>query len=309
MIKTARQLKDLVNNLARKNAADAQFLMRNYMMERFLERVSLSRFKEHFILKGGMLVAAMVGLGSRSTMDIDATIQGTTVGLGQVRDIIAEIIAIPIDDGVSFAIKRVSEIMDESEYPGVRVSLEALFDRSRTPLKIDISTGDSIMPKEIRYRFPLMFEERSIEILAYNLETVLAEKLETAISRTTTNTRMRDFYDMHILLQLYGTTLDTRLLENSLSETARNRGTAGLLSEAEAVLEELTASAYMKGLWEKYRTKFGYAAELSWDSVLRSVRSLCAEAGLEVERHKTIPIDIPKQMPSKKKKRHNDLER
>ena len=159
MIKTSRQLKDLINNLSRKNAADAQLLMRNYMMERFLERVSLSPFRDKFILKGGMLVAAMVGLDARATMDIDATIQGTTVGVDQVNDIVSEIISVPVDDGVSFSLKSVSEIMDEAEYPGVRVTMETLFDKVRTPFKIDISTGDVITPKEIRYRFRLMFEE------------------------------------------------------------------------------------------------------------------------------------------------------
>ena len=210
MIKTSRQLKDLINNLARKNAADAQLLMRNYMMERFLERVSLSQFRENFILKGGMLVAAMVGLDTRSTMDIDATVRGAAVDVDHVSDMISEIISVPVKDGVFFSLKSVSEIMDEAEYPGVRVSMETMFDGVRTPFKIDISTGDAITPREVRYRFHLMFEERAIEILAYSLETVLAEKLETVISRATTNTRMRDFYDLHILCQLYGGTLTAR---------------------------------------------------------------------------------------------------
>ena len=167
MIKTAIQLKDLIRNLSKKKSSDAQILMRNYMMERFLERISVSKYQDKFILKGGMLVAAMVGLDARATMDIDATIKGADVNVEAVENIIAEIVSVPLEDGVTFRIKQISEIMDEADYPGVRVSMETEFDGVRTPLKIDISTGDVITPKEIQYRFKLMLEERSIEVWAY----------------------------------------------------------------------------------------------------------------------------------------------
>ena len=196
MIKTARQLKDLIRNLSRKKSADAQLLMRNYMMERFLERISLSEYRDKFILKGGMLVAAMVGLDARSTMDLDATVKGANVNVEDIENLISAIVSVPLDDGVKFQLKSISEIMDEAEYPGIRVNMTTTFDGVVTPLKIDISTGDAITPREIRYSFKLMLEDRSIDIWAYNLETVLAEKLETIITRTTTNTRMRDFYDI-----------------------------------------------------------------------------------------------------------------
>ena len=199
MVKTARQLKDLIRNLSKDKAADAQILMRNYMMERFLERISLSEYRDKFILKGGMLVAAMVGLDARSTIDIDATVKGAMVDIEEIENMIATIISVPVDDGMEFRVKRISEIMDEAEYPGIRVSMETRFDSVITPLKIDISTGDAITPREVRYSFKLMLKDRSIEIWAYNLETVLAEKLETVVSRATTNTHMRDFYDLHIL--------------------------------------------------------------------------------------------------------------
>ena len=159
MIKTARQLKDLIRNLSKDKAADAQILMRNYMMERFLERISLSEYRDKFILKGGMLVAAMVGLDARSTMDIDATVKGATVGIEEVENMIASIISVPVDDGVEFRVKRISEIMDEAEYPGIRISMETEFDGVITPLKTDISTGDAITPREVRYSFKLMLED------------------------------------------------------------------------------------------------------------------------------------------------------
>lgn len=274
MIKTAKQLKDLIRNLSKKKSADAQILLRNYMMERFLERVSISEYRDKFVLKGGMLVAALVGVDFRATMDLDATIKGVDVHLEAVKYIIANIVSVPLDDGVVFRIKQVSEIMDEAEYPGVRVSMEAEFDGVRTPLKIDISTGDVITPREIQYSFKLMLEERSIDVLAYNLETVLAEKLETVISRGITNTRMRDFYDIHILLKLYKDMLDREVLREALQATAMKRGTENHLKDAKEIFEEVQNDVGMQKFWGSYQKKFSYAAEMSWEEVMRTVKEV-----------------------------------
>ena len=276
MIKTARQLKDLIRNLSRKKSADAQLLMRNYMMERFLERISLSEYRDKFILKGGMLVAAMVGLDARSTMDLDATVKGANVNVEDIENLISAIVSVPLDDGVKFQLKSISEIMDEAEYPGIRVNMTTTFDGVVTPLKIDISTGDAITPREVRYSFKLMLEDRSIDIWAYNLETVLAEKLETIITRTTTNTRMRDFYDIYILDQLHGNTLNRQTLYDALLATAKKRGTERHLAEAVDVLNEVESSYVMQKLWESYRRKFSYAADLEWSIIMGAVRSLYA---------------------------------
>ena len=274
MIKTAKQLKDLIRNLSKKKSADAQILMRNYMMERFLERISLSKYRDKFILKGGMLVAAMVGLDARSTMDLDATVKGINVNVNDVADLIAGIVSVPIDDGVTFQVNKVSEIMDEAEYPGIRVSMTTVFDGVVTPLKIDISTGDAITPREVRYSFKLMLEDRSIDIWAYNLETVLAEKLETIITRATTNTRMRDFYGIYILEQLHGNTLNAQILYDALLATARKRETESHLTEAKEVFAEVEDSPVMQQLWTAYRKKFSYAADLEWNIVMKAVRIL-----------------------------------
>lgn len=276
MIRTARQLKDLIRNLSRQKSADAQILMRNYMMERFLERISLSEYRDKFILKGGMLVAAMVGLDARSTMDLDATVKGANVNIEDIENLISAIVSVPIDDGVKFQLKSISEIMDEAEYPGIRVNLTTTFDGVVTPLKIDISTGDVITPREVRYSFKLMLEDRSIDIWAYNLETVLAEKMETIITRTTTNTRMRDFYDIYILEQLHGSTLNQHTLHDALLATANKRGTEKYLTDAKNVLDEVENSPIMQKLWESYRRKFSYAAGLEWNIIMEAVRSLYA---------------------------------
>jgi predicted nucleotidyltransferase component of viral defense system len=274
MIKTARQLKDLIRNLSKEKSADAQILMRNYMMERFLERISLSEYRDKFILKGGMLVAAMVGLDARSTMDLDATVKGENVRVEDIKNLTSAIIAVPIDDGVTFQMKNIIEIMDEAEYPGIRVSMTATFDGVITPLKIDISTGDAITPREVKYSFKLMLEDRSIEIWAYNLETVLAEKLETIVTRTITNTRMRDFYDIYVLHQLYGKTLEPAVFGYALLATAHRRGTENHLAEADEVFDEVENSSVMQKLWRSYQKKFTYAAELDWTAIMTAVRKV-----------------------------------
>ncbi len=276
MITTARQLKDLVRNLSKKKSADAQILMRNYMMERFLERISLSEYKNQFILKGGMLVAAMVGLDARATMDLDATIKDTNVSVEDVEMIISKIISIPLNDGVLFRIKRISEIMEEADYPGVRVSMETKFDGVITPLKIDISTGDIITPREIKYKFNLMLENRTIEVWAYNLETVLAEKLETVISRNVTNTRMRDFYDIYILQKLFGEQLSKDVLRDALVATAKKRETLEQIEteDIDEVFDEIQSSSVMENLWKAYQRNYSYSADIPWHTIMKSIRTL-----------------------------------
>ena len=218
----------------------------------------------------------MVGLDARATMDLDATIKGINVSLTDVETIISRIISIPIDDGVSFRIKRISEIMEEADYPGIRVSMETKFDGVITPLKIDISTGDVITPREIRYNFNLMLENRTIEVWAYNLETVFAEKLETVINRNIANTRMRDFYDIYILQKLYGEQLSKDVLWDALVATAKKRGT---LEQIEAedigeVFDEIQSSPVMENLWKAYQRNYSYADDLSWHTVMDAVRVL-----------------------------------
>ena len=276
MITTARQLKDLIRNMSKKKSADAQILMRNYMMERFLERISLSEYKNQFILKGGMLVAAMVGLDARATMDLDATIKGTNISVEDVEMIISKIISIPLNDGVLFRIKRISEIMEEADYPGVRVSMETKFDGVITPLKIDISTGDIITPREIKYNFNLMLENRTIEVWAYNLETVLAEKLETVISRNVTNTRMRDFYDIYILQKLYGEQLSKDVLRDALVATAKKRETLEQIEteDIDEVFDEIQSSSVMENLWKAYQRNYSYSADIPWHTVMKSIHTL-----------------------------------
>ena len=284
MIHSSKQLKDLIRNLSKEVSIEAHVLIRKYMMERFLERVSSSKYNGSFILKGGMLVAAFVGVEARATMDIDTTIKGIPVTMVDMERTITEISNIDLDDNVKFRIKKVSEIMDEAEYSGIRFSMDALLDGAVIPLKIDISTGDVITPREIAYSYKLMFEDRTIHIMTYPIETVLAEKLETVISRSITNTRMRDFYDIHILLKSQN--IDADILALALERTAKKRGNFNLLENAESVLKVVKSDEDMKRLWDIYQKKFKYAGEYTWDEVIHSVRELSIEAKLDVVKHR-----------------------
>lgn len=281
MIYSSRQLKDLIRNLSKEVEIEPYVLIRKYMMERFLERVSKSKYNGSFILKGGMLVSAFVGIESRATMDIDTTIKGIPVTITEMKRMITEISDIYLEDNVKFRIKKLSEIMDEMEYTGIRFSMEAIMDGAVIPLKIDISTGDVITPGEISYSYKLMFEDRTISIMTYPVETILAEKLETVISRSITNTRMRDFYDIHVLLQLHK--IDYDIFALALERTAKKRESLLLLENAENVLKAVNSSDDMKKMWTTYQKKFRYAKAYTWDDIMWSVRKLSVEAKLNVE--------------------------
>lgn len=274
MIRTSKQLKDLVRNISKGDSAKAQIIIRNYIMERFLERISVSRYKDNFILKGGMLVSAMVGLDTRSTMDIDTTIKNLPLSVEIAKEILTEIISEPLEDGVLFKITNVSEIMDEAEYSGVRASLEASIDNMKTPFKLDISTGDVITPREVSYEFKLMFEDRIISVWAYNLETVLAEKLETVISRGTANTRLRDFYDLYILQEDDSHVIDSDAFRQAFKATCSNRESTKLVEDGTLIIREIRDNDVMRRLWKGYQKKFYYAADIPWDVIMTATEKL-----------------------------------
>ena len=273
MIRTTRQLKDLVRNMAKGNGPRTQIIMRNYVMERFLERLSLSSYRDQLILKGGMLVSAIVGLDTRSTMDIDATFKETQLTEESSRKAVEDITSIPLEDGMTFHVNSVSPIMDESDYIGIRVMMTATLERMRIPLKIDFSTGDVITPNEVEYSFKVLFEERTISILAYNLETILAEKLETLFARGTANSRMRDFYDLFVIGNMQ--TYDHAVFKDAFANTVEKRGSATVIQSMDLILDEVENSHEMITFWSGYQRKFEYAANIAWSEVMQGIRGLC----------------------------------
>lgn len=268
MIHTATQLKAKIRNMSGGDSTKAQTLIRNYMMERFLERCAVSRYQSHFILKGGMFVASYVGLDTRATMDIDATVRALPLTLAAITRVIQEIIDMPLEDGVTFEIVSAKDIMEEHEYPGLRFMLDVFLDKLKQPIKIDISTGDVITPAAIEYSYPLMFEERSIHILAYNLETVLGEKIETILSRAEANTRMRDYYDIYVLLEEKGEDIKREVLKHAYEATCRKRNSLDKTANAAEILNAVRGSSILKMQWENYRKSSYYVGQLSWNEVI-----------------------------------------
>ena len=270
----AMQLKALIKNLAKEKCISAQLVLQNYMLERFLERISLSSYRDNFIIKGGFLIASMVGLDTRATMDMDATIKGYPVKEDSIRKMIEEILGIPIEDGITFRLQSIHEIREDDEYSGYRASLIAEYGRMAVPLKLDITSGDKITPREIEYSYKLMWENRSISILAYNLSTILAEKLETILSRADQNTRPRDYYDVYILTKLQGENIDDKTLSLAFSATAEKRGSAHLLSQFRDILSTVKSSSIMKIRWENYQKDFDYAKGIEFEECCNAIISL-----------------------------------
>lgn len=265
---SSTQLKALIRNMSKDKKINAQILLRNYMLERLLERIAVSKYRDEFILKGGMLVAAMVGIDTRSTMDMDATIKGQAVNKDNIENILNEIVALDIGDNVKMSLKGIEEIRDEAEYPGLRASIQTEFDGITNMLKLDMTTGDTIVPKEITYEFKLMFEDRILKVKAYSIETVLAEKIETVITRSTANTRMRDYYDVYIIMTMYKDLVNNNLLNDAITKVFENRDTTHILKDRTIILKEIENSVQMQHRWERYQSKYSYAKEIKWNDII-----------------------------------------
>lgn len=271
---TPEQIKGRIKSVAKQNNADARTLMRIYMMERFLERLAQSEYRDNFIIKGGILVTAMIGVAHRSTMDIDTSMKNLNLSAEDALRVVNQVKDIDLDDGVSFEVKDVSNIMDEMEYPGIRVTMNANVGRLITPLKIDISTGNVITPRAIEFNYDLLLEDRSISLWSYNLETILAEKLQTVLARGILNTRMRDFYDIRMLLDTYEDKVNKAVLKDAFAATCKKRGTDHLQEQAEEIIKIIEADEQLRVLWRAYQKKYSYAAEIDYASVISGVRKL-----------------------------------
>ena len=271
------QLKAIIKNIAKNKNISVALVLQNYMLERFLERVSLSRYHDNYIIKGGFLIASMVGLDSRATMDMDATIKGYPVNEEAIRKMVEDIIAVPVEDAIHFCLKSVREIREGDEYTGYRVALTADYEKMAVPLKLDITTGDKITPREIEYSYKLMMEDRSIRVLAYNLSTILAEKLETVVSRGNQNTRPRDYYDIYILSKLQAENIDVDSLKAALSATTAKRGSSELMMQYAEIMRTVKSSDVMKRQWDNYRKDFDYAAGIEFEETCDAVVAMMDE--------------------------------
>ena len=273
----AMQLKALIKNKAREMGVAPQLVLQNYMLERLLERMSKSDYSDKFIIKGGFLLSSVVGLSSRATMDLDATIKGLSLTSENLQKIMVDICNVQIDDDVSFELLRITDIRETDDYPGLRAFLEANYPPMKVPLTIDVTTGDVITPKEIAFTFQSMFDETKILMLAYTVETVLAEKIETILARGIANTRPRDYYDVFIISKTKSNEIDYAVLKDALAATCKKRNSEYVITEYKNIIETLNKSEELQILWKKYQKSYPYAAGITYADTCIAVRNMMAK--------------------------------
>ena len=269
----AMSLKAKIRNIAKQKNIPAQVILQNYMFERLLVRLSASDYKEKFVLKGGMLVAAIVGLDNRATMDLDTTLKNLPLTPDAIRSALENVCNIELDDGVVFEIGTISPIREDDIYGGYRVMLNAKFDTLLTPLSIDVSTGDAITPHAVQYHFSEIFnDEKSYELWTYNIEAVMAEKVETILRRGVFNTRPRDFYDAYILATTQK--FNKAVFADALKATADHRGTTRQIADVPSILQNIEESPELKVMWNKYRKQFAYATDIEYAQIMDVLKML-----------------------------------
>ena len=270
------QLKARINTRAKEAGIPAQSLMQCYLFERLLERLSKSKWRDNVVIKGGMLISSLVGVASRTTMDLDTTITGFTLTRESAEKVFREVAVIDADDDWAFEFDRTEDIRETDDYPGIRVYLKAAYPPMVVPLKIDVTTGDSITPGPVAYDYPLLFDGGSIRLMSYPLETVLAEKFETVVTRGVTNTRPRDFYDILLLWRTRGDKCEIPTLWEALERTCAKRGSTEMMEHWQTILDEVATDKAMLVLWDKYAKKNPYAAGIELAQCCETAKEVLA---------------------------------
>ena len=274
------QLKAKIKAMAEKTGITPQAALQMYCLERFLERISVSKYHKQLIIKGGFLIASIIGIGHRSTMDIDATVKGFDVSHEMVSAIFKEICRINTNDQLDFSFERIEDIREKDNYPGIRVFLSAQYGKIITPLTIDLTTGDTIVPAEILYSYKCVFDDKTLSVLAYPIENILAEKLDTIISRGAANTRTRDFYDIHMLYVLKNGEIDFDILKEGLIATAQKRGTSIFLRNSLQILDSIEKDPVQIDFWRRFVAQNPHARGLNFSQVMRSSGELLERTSL-----------------------------
>ena len=275
-MKTPEQLKGAIRNIAAKKNLRPQEVLQMFLFERVLERLANSNYRNNFILKGGLLISSMLGISERTTMDMDTTVRGISMEEEEIVSVVKEILSVDVDDGIKFMLKTIEPIREDDAYNNFRVHLTAQCGKINAPMKIDITTGDTITPAAVQYSYPLSFEERSIPILAYTLETVLAEKYETIIRRNIGTTRARDFYDLHMLYQYHKDEIRMDILKTAVLHTARKRGSLEEINDWKEVLHDIREEPILNQLWKNYTSENSYASKLAFSEVLDTVDEIAS---------------------------------
>ena len=275
-MKTPEQLKGAIRNIAAKKNLRPQEVLQMFLFERVLERLANTNYRNNFILKGGLLISSMLGISERTTMDMDTTVRGISMEEEEIVSVVKEILSVDVDDGIKFMLKTIEPIREDDAYNNFRVHLTAQYGKINAPMKIDITTGDTITPAAVQYSYPLSFEERSIPILAYTLETVIAEKYETIIRRNIGTTRARDFYDLHMLYQYHKDEIRMDILKTAVLHTARKRGSLEEINDWKEVLHDIREEPILNQLWKNYTSENSYASQLTFTEVLDTVDEIAS---------------------------------
>ena len=266
-----------INQIAKEKGIHAQQVQQNYLIEIFLEKLVRSKYRDNFIIKGGYLIGGMIGLDLRATMDLDTTIVGIELSSENLYSIAEEIVKVQTEESFHLSVLGVENIREKDQYPGLKIKLIANFERIHEVVTIDVTTGDAITPKEIDFKFEKMFSNEEIQVWSYPIENVLAEKLETILSRGIATTRPRDFYDVFILSSVRSNKIDYVILGKALENTKEKRRSTFDLKDHDSILSEIQLSDFQQQLWIKYQNQYPYAKEVSFDSVIHSIAKLISK--------------------------------
>lgn len=308
MIKNATQLKAKIKNFAKEKNMDSRTVLQEYVLERFIDRISKSKYKNDFILKGGVLISSMVGVDLRSTLDIDTTIKGFEFTLDKLNEVLNEIIETDIGDMFNFKILMNKRIMEETEYHGYRVTLEANFDTIFQKFKIDISTGDIITPNEVKYNIKQMLSDDKIEILAYNIETILSEKIHSIIQKGEDNTRARDYYDIYILEKTKKEEINNNILKEAIINKFEERKNSNLVSNIYLKVLDLEKNIKLKELWNEYRSKFTYAKDIEFEDTIKSLKNIVSIFNIQNQSKKFVKVTKKENLKQQEQESDDELE-
>ena len=274
MIKNRDSLKAKASNLSKKTNIPNKYLIQNFMFEALLKRISKSKYKDKFIIKGGFLLSSIFGVNLRSTMDLDTTIKGLTLDRETITRVINEIINIDVDDNVKLEIENIKDIREEDLYSGFEVNLKAEFDGLKTNLMIDITTGDIITYKEVEFKYSTIFDNKTINIMTYNYETIIAEKFESIISRNIDNTRMKDYYDLYMFVKLKWNDINKDTLRKAIINTSKARETLDYIDNANKYIELISDDERLKSLWNSYQNNYEYAKDIEFEDTINAIKTI-----------------------------------
>lgn len=272
MIKNKDSLKVKVSNLALSTNIPNKYLIQSFMFEALLKRISVSKYKDKFIIKGGLLLSSIFGVNLRSTMDLDTTIKGLPLDRTTITKVVNEIISIDLKDNIKLEIENIKDIREEKLYSGFNINLKAEFDGLRTNLMIDITTGDVITYKEVQFEYKTLFDNEIVNIMTYNYETIIAEKFEAIISRNIDNTRMKDYYDLYMFVNLKWNDIDKTILRKAIFNTSEKRETLNYIENADKYIELINEDSKLKSLWKNYQNNYAYAKDISFENTIAAIK-------------------------------------